>query len=118
MGGAGDAAKPVLKIGPGSLWFEREGGVRVPLGNRPTIHRLFAHLVKMRRERPGVASGALQPFEVGWPESAPPAPDVATNRVYSAIWWMRDNGLGDVLERESDGYLIDPEAPLVFESGG
>jgi hypothetical protein len=83
----------------------------VDLRRRGPLRRLLHALAEQRLAAPGVGLSPEQLFEHGWPgESILPA--AATNRVYTGIRALRTMGLEALLQRQADGYLLDPEVPL------
>jgi len=101
-----------LVVGPGAAWFEAPGQSRVDLRRRDAIKRILDALARQRAAAPGIGTSQQDLFETGWPgEKA--LPDSAALRVYNAIRTLRSLGLADALQRQADGYLLDPDLPLV-----
>lgn len=109
------AQLPPIRVGPDGEWFELPGRERVELRRRVALRRLFAALVRGRRERPGEGLAPHQLFEAGWPEVEIQA-EAALRRVYIAIWTLRDLGLAELILNQTDGYLLDEHVPIVVES--
>lgn len=109
------AAEPpadALVVAGNAEWFRPPGGEPVDLSRRGPMRLVLQGLVEQRLLAPGVGLDAPRVFTLGWPgEQADPA--AAANRVYAAIRTLRKLGLGELLERRGDGYLLDPTVEVV-----
>lgn len=103
--------EPALVIGPRSMWFRRAGGQRVDLSRRGPLRRLLDALVERRTSEPGRGLGVPELAAAAWPETAETARGLSA-RVYVGIGTLRRLGLGSILTRGGDGYLLDPEVQL------
>lgn len=108
---------PILVVGEDAAWFHRAGGSAVDLRRRGPVRRILAQLVERRFLSPGTGTTTEELFRAGWPEETVD-PEVAPTRVYGAIRTLRALGLGATLLHGPDGYLLDPEQPLVLSRGG
>jgi tetratricopeptide (TPR) repeat protein len=105
-----DRTPAALRLDRSGRWFERPGD-RVDLARRGSLRRILAALVSARVEKPGAGLTVSDLFEAGWPgEKA--LPDAAAARVYNAVRELRALGVGEVLRREAEGYLLDPAVRL------
>lgn len=101
---------PGVRFDRGGRWFER-GGKRVDLARRGAMRRVLGALVEARLDRPGEGLSVQEVFAAGWPDERA-HPDAASARVYTAVRELRALGLGELLKRESEGYLLDPAIPI------
>ena len=92
-------------------WFEWEDEV-VDLSRRGAPRRILARLVEAHGEAPGRGLDTDQIVEAGWPDE-PLHPEAAKSRVYTAIRTLRDFGLRDVLLTTDEGYVLDPDVPII-----
>jgi hypothetical protein len=104
---------PALEVGPRASWFEAPGGERVDLSRRGPLRRLLFALVLRRTTNPGSGLGVPELAKSAWPE-APDGARGVSSRVYVGIGTLRRLGLGSVLARGDDGYLLDPAVELVW----
>ena len=74
--------------------------------------QILGALGAARRERPGQTLSVEALLGAGWPGETVLS-EAGASRVYVAVSTLRRMGLRDVLRRVDDGYLIDPEVPLV-----
>jgi predicted ATPase len=90
-------------------------GRTLDLRKRPRLRRLLVALVEARIRAPGKAQSVETLFAGVWQgERATYAS--SRQRVYTAIGELRDLGLRDLLLNDVDGYMLDPEIPVVFAS--
>jgi len=116
---AGEAIAPVehaagctaLEIGPEAAFFRLPGGAVVDLRRRRAQRLIVKALADHRLAAPGVGLSVEQVFAAGWPGDRA-MPSAAAARVYVTIRSLRALGLGDLLLRQDDGYLLDPAHPL------
>lgn len=101
---------PRLSVGPDARWFALEG-VRMELGRRAAIRRIFRALLERRETAPGTALGLGAIIEAGWPGERM-AFEAAQKRAYTAIWTLRTQALGEHLLTRDDGYLLAPALPV------
>ena len=101
----------LLAVGPEGRWFELDGGPRVSLARRRALQPLFAFLVRLREQRPGVGASWRELLAAGWPGEKVVA-SAGQRRAYVAIATLRSLGLAEVLLHLDDGYLLDPDARL------
>jgi predicted ATPase/tetratricopeptide (TPR) repeat protein len=102
-----------IAVGPGARWFRVGSGEPVDLGDRRTHRRILQALADARLAAPGVGLSVERLFAFGWPGERA-LPTAAAARVYMAIGLLRKLGLGEVLKRRADGYLLDPGVALHF----
>lgn len=91
--------------------FRVPGGEPVSLGRRKAPRLILLELVRRRREGEG-GLGVYDLMDVGWPGEIL-HPESGSNRVYVAITTLRNLGLRDILVHRDDGYLLDPQIPVV-----
>ena len=88
----------------------------IPLARRPLLRRLMARLVVGRRESPGTGIGVQELVEAGWPGEQM-HPHSAASRVYVAISTLRKLGLAEVIQRDENGYRLDPRLSIAPATG-
>lgn len=112
------AAPPgrVLEVGPGGRWFSLEGRARVSLARRRSLQLLFAFLIRMREQSPGVGASWQELLAAGWPGEKV-VPSAGQRRAYVAVATLRSLGLAEVLLHTDNGYLVDPTVTLRTPSG-
>jgi len=101
------AATEGLTMGPAGEWFELDGK-RVDMRKRSAIRRMLVGLVEQQLVAPGIGLSQQEIFAIGWPGERI-LPEAAATRVYTAVRTLRSLGLGAVLLRNGDGYLLDPQ---------
>src|SRR5262249_24604333 len=94
-------------------WFQVVGQEKIPLQKRRTLRRLLMRLAAHRAAAPGKALPLETLFEAGWPGEKV-NPELAANRVYTALWMLKKMGLKDLIQSRDDGYLLDPAPPFSF----
>jgi hypothetical protein len=105
-----------LRVGPACSWLELPDGDRIDLSRRPVLHRLAHVLVEARRRRPGVAVTSQDLIGKVWPDDKSKK-SAMDNRLWVAISTLRKLGLGGVLRRDAEGYLLDPDLELTEVEG-
>jgi len=98
---------PSISIGEEARWFRVGDGERVDLSKRRAPRLILLRLVASR----GRALSLDEVVAAGWPGERI-QPEAAAARAYTAIKTLRELGLGDLLLRRDDGYLLDPAAQL------
>jgi hypothetical protein len=101
---------PAISCEKSGRWFEVQGP-RAELARRGALRRILGALIEARLARPGAGLSVAQVFEAGWPGERARA-DAAATRVYTAVRELRALGLGELLRKEAEGYLLDPTVPL------
>ncbi|WP_373047118.1 hypothetical protein [Vulgatibacter sp.] len=109
--GAAAEAGAALRIGPDGNFFELPGGARADLRRRGAMRRIFLALVEQRLLAPGEGLSQQALADLGWPGEAI-LPDAAASRVYTSIRTLRAMGLGGILRKHADGYLLDPDVAV------
>jgi predicted ATPase len=104
-----------LRIAADGSWFELSPAERVDLGRRAALRRMLVELAEAQRAAPGVGLELDRLFESAWP-GARIRPESRSARVYVAIATLRKLGLGGVLLRQDDGYLLHPGLTASFVS--
>ncbi len=107
-----NAPTDALLVGPDARWFRLAGGKRVDLGRRRAVRLLFLRLAEVRVATPGRALGMDDLLEAGWAGERV-IPEAGWNRVYVALNTLRTLGLKAALVTRDDGWLLDPEVPLL-----
>jgi len=101
-----------LVVAADARWFRPPHGVRIDLSRRGSMPRILDALAHHRFHTPGVSLSAAELTERGWP-GVRILPQAAAKRFYMAIFTLRQLGLRDVLLSRDNGYLLDPDVPLV-----
>jgi len=111
--GEGSAKKEgrSLLIGPEAAWFEMPGRPRVQLRTRSAGRRILQALVESRLLTPGRGLSVETIFQIGWPRTET-HPYEAAKRVYDGVGRLRRIGLGEILARNAEGYLLSPEVEI------
>ena len=92
-------------------WFSPPNRARVDIRRRGALRRILKALVTARLDAPGVPLGIAEIIARGWPEQTI-IPSAGQARAYVAISTLRKLGLRDLLLRESEGYLLDPNIDI------
>ncbi len=100
-----------VAVGDDARWFRVGEGDKVDLSKRRAPRLILKCLVQARRAAPGQGITLEEVIAAGWPGERIQA-EAAAARAYTAIKTLRELGLGDLLQRRDDGYLIDPTATL------
>ncbi len=110
----GDSSQAVLLMGRGCRWFVPPGKTRpVGMADREAPRRLLLSLAQHRVVRPRDPLPIEKLVEIGWPGERI-KPSAAAARVYTAVATLRTRGLQDALLKTENGYLLDPEVPVVL----
>jgi hypothetical protein len=109
------ARADALIVAEDGQWFQPPGGDRVDLGHRPNLKRLLVSLTTRRVHARGEPMSIDEVFRRGWPGDRALASSAA-NRVRVAMTRLRKIGLGEALLTR-DGYLLDPNLPVVIARG-
>lgn len=104
--------RPALWIAPDARGLQAPGEDEKDISRRHTLRRLVLAFAEARESRPGEGMSVDALIQAGWPDERI-LPHAAANRVYVAIATLRKLGLRDVLLSREDGYLLDPQTPLV-----
>jgi predicted ATPase len=104
---------PRLKLGPEARWFEPPGAPRQDLERFAAARRILERLAQERMAHPGRPVSAEELFEAGWP-GVRILPASAHNRLHVQLAKLRKMGLKLVLLRTDQGYLLDPDTPLLW----
>jgi hypothetical protein len=92
----------------------RVDGETIDLSKRRALRYLVAGLAERRLAAPGSASTLQDLLAIGWPGEKV-LPEAGRNRVFVALTTLRKLGLRDVIVRDDDGYMFDPELPVRLE---
>jgi hypothetical protein len=101
-----------LLVALDTRWMIVPNGRRVDLMRSGPTRRILAHLVEARIAEPNVARSSDALIDAGWPGEQM-LYSAALLRVYSLVRRLRQVGLERVLLTRDDGYLLDPEVPVV-----
>jgi predicted ATPase len=101
----------VIVVGEAARWFRVGDDEKVDLSKRRAPRLILHRLADARRLSPGVGVTLDEIIAAGWPGERIQA-EAAAARAYTAIKTLRELGLGDLLQRRDDGYLLDPAAKL------
>lgn len=107
-----DQAESSLEVGPEVQWVRPPRGQRIELGRRHVLRRLVGCLLEGRQRRVGEPVTIEEAVEAAWPGEKI-AWRAGQNRVRVAIASLRRMGLRGVLLTRGDGYLLDPDVPLL-----
>jgi predicted ATPase len=99
---------PNLTIGSEARWFRVGAGDQVDLSKRRAPRLILRRLLETRKR----AATLEEIVEAGWPGERIQT-EAAAARAYTAIKTLRELGLGDILVRRDDGYLLDPAVEIV-----
>jgi FHA domain len=99
--------RAALRVAADGTWFEPAEGPRVSLEGRFALARVLFALVDARMLRPGCGVDVHDLLARAWPGQRPVG-DSGPHRVHVAISTLRRLGLGDVLTRAEQGYLLAP----------
>jgi len=102
----------VLTVARDAAWLVAPSGERYTVVGR-ALRRLLLALVRARRDQPGLGVAADQLVAAGWPGESP-IREAGLNRVYVAVSQLRKRGLRDLLQREAEGYRLDPSIQIVI----
>jgi len=92
-----------LVIGDEARWFQVGSGEKVDLSKRRAPRLILLALLAERGKNKGL--GLDDVIAAGWPGERI-QPEAAAARAYTAIKTLRELGLGDLLVRRDDGYLL------------
>ncbi len=96
---------PALAVGEEARWFRVGSGETVDLSKRRAPRLILAALVEARAKSPNHGISLDEVIAAGWPGERI-QPEAAAARAYTAIKTLRELGLGDILVRRDDGYLL------------
>jgi hypothetical protein len=111
--GLKEKPSPALILGPDAAWFKLAGTGMVRIERRKHLRRLLGGLARAQSSPGGLS--VTEMFELGWPGERA-FPKAAATRVYTAIHALRMLGIGDLLVRRHDGYVLHAEVTWVMES--
>ena len=106
-------ATGVLEIGTEGAWFSMAGAGPRRLDGRLALKRILTRLAAEWSQSPGGRVAADSLFEIGWPGEQP-FREAAMNRLHVAIATLRKMGLRDALQRDAEGYRIDPAVRVLL----
>ena len=106
---------PALRVTEDGRRVELPDGTAFELGRRAAPRRLLLALARTRHEHAGQVLAPDELIAAGWPDERM-RPDAARQRLRTAIWTLRKLGLEAVLLTRDEGYLLDPQVPLVWMS--
>lgn len=100
-----------------ALLIQRDGrAVRLPSGEvvdldaRDSLSRILAELVRLHEEMPRAALESDDLIRAGWPGTRMSRAS-GLNRLHVALSTLRKLGLRPYLQRDEDGYRLDPATP-------
>lgn len=105
-----------IVVDPEGAWIRVDGASK-RLDGRGALKRILVALVKQRLAAPGVRLDPDMLLEIGWPGERP-IREAGMNRVYVAVSNLRKFGLRDGLQRDGEGYRIDPRITVRFAEPG
>ena len=98
-----DSTHASLAVGEEARWFQVGAGEKVDLSKRRAPRLIMQKLLERRGTNRGVTLDEI--IAAGWPGERI-QPEAAAARAYTAIKTLRELGLGDLLVRRDDGYLL------------
>ncbi len=98
-----DEKHAALVVGDEGRWFQVGSAEKVDLSKRRAPRLILLALVAERGKNRGLQLDEI--IAAGWPGERI-QPDAAAARAYTAIKTLRELGLGDLLVRRDDGYLL------------
>lgn len=110
--GQGPRPAARLEVGLEGRWFRLRSAAAVDLSRRGAMRRILAGLADHRLAAPGEALDRAALFSAGWPGQTI-SEESAAHRVRVALSSLRKLGLEGVVVRYAEGWLLDPELPLV-----
>ncbi len=105
------AQERTLTVSADGNWFAVDRAPRVDLSRQRVLRRVLVALLRERERTPGRAVEAAALVARVW-QGERILPAAALNRLYVALNRLRERGLGVVLVRRPDGYLLDPDVAL------
>ncbi len=96
---------PSLAVGEDARWFRIGNGETVDLSKRRAPRLILKRLFDARANTPGHGVTLDEIIAAGWPGERI-QPEAAAARAYTAIKTLRELGLGELLVRRDDGYLL------------
>lgn len=94
-------------------WFRDRDGTRATIDRRPS-RRLLLALLHAHQKTPGSALTTDELLEAGWPGERP-LREAGLNRIYVALSALRALGLRDLVQRDEQGYRLDPAIAIALE---
>jgi tetratricopeptide (TPR) repeat protein len=110
-----DPPAEALVVGPRAETFRAPGATPEYIGDHEAPRRILARLVEERLARPRSCLPVQGLIEAAWPGQSL-HPLSAANRAYVALAFLRKHGLAELILRGPEGYLLDPEVPIVAVS--
>lgn len=92
------------------------GGGSMDLSRRQAMRLILKALVDKHRSEPGVGVLSHDLISAGWPDQTLTV-EAGLNRLYYSIHTLRDLGLGEVLLKHDDGYLLSPQVSFEIAGG-
>jgi predicted ATPase len=102
-----------LVVAADGAWFRAPGGKRVDIARRPNLNRVLVSLTMRRVAASGQALSLEDIMRAGWPGDKA-RHSSAVNRARVTLARLRKLGLGDLLVTTKDGYLLDPNVPILI----
>jgi predicted ATPase len=106
-------AREALVVASDGAWFRVPLGWRTDIGTRQHERALLQALVRARLEEPSRALTRAELLSAGWPGERIQPARAGANRVYVAVATLRELGLRGLLQSTDDGYMLDPNVPLL-----
>ena len=107
-------SRPTLVAATDGSWFE-SGGARIDLRRRRAPSRIFALLLSHHADNPHSVVAVDELIAAGWPKQKL-VRQAGIHRLYVAVSTLRKLGLGELLQREEDGYRLDPALELRLDA--
>jgi hypothetical protein len=101
-----------ITVSPDGRLVETPDG-KVDLARRGPLRRILERLAKARLEQPGTALSLDEVLAAGWPGERI-LREAGQTRVYTAVHTLRKLGLDVHLITRDDGYLLDPDAVVIW----
>lgn len=100
-----------LVIAPNAGFYRPPGGEWEDLRQHPVLRRILCALVEQHLTRPGMGLSLEAIQQAAWPGERIRV-EAAANRIYVAVSKLRRRGLRNLLQRQDDGYALDPNVQV------
>lgn len=105
------SAEHVLEVHSNCHWYRVDDEEPVDLSARKAIRLILKSILQTHLDDPEAALDVEDLIEAGWPDEYMTF-DAGRNRVYSAIKFLRNHGLKEIIETTDDGYRVAPDVDV------
>ncbi len=109
-----DIACTVLRVAPDGSAFQLDDTAVVALGRRKAQRRLLVALAQQHRDHLGAEVSIAALFAAGWP-GVSAVGESGRARVHTAVYTLRQLGVGAALETCEGGYRLNPTVAVVLQ---